>query len=846
MDFKAKRAILVFTTLVALTTSLTCPADDIQRPPRRVQTAPVLNEAFVEFRVTKTRGSGFYRVMVDEQERPYIDVGQALSHWLDMKPDCQMPRLYCQADMPGTQQKIWIDGEQGQMAGPDSTVIELAPGELVVQEQHLWLRYDAWPRWLPITTDWTLYTYTLGFHPNFPLLQDLKTAREKQRRQQLSQRSEREMLRHTEPVTPAEPYRAEGRYRVVLGRSDREDSDESEFSYEGVADAWQGTLRVAGSAAAGDEHLSPDFWRYRQLRRPHYYLLDVGYTQSDTSILFPVFLVKDGVRFNRLETSEGAGEFEYTDHTQPGTEIDVLRNGFYQQTLVADADGFYQIDRLFVSGGDRITLRYYFQDGSRAEKIIQIAPDGGQIIAKGQYDVQLLSGKLVIDDSPVHRAGVRYGLTDNLSGGLHAFQFDNAGQPDTLMKLDLAWRPFYGLNLLYEQLNSEDSRDYVARADLTALPGQHVRIDWRELADNSPLLNFPYLRDPARSLHTVAYDVRVSRWSLFTEYKSLDDAWNSSLNLDYRLSNRFGLFYENATQRAVDDQMSRENHLGLVMMPRQRQFIEARRSWLNGQNSWSVTYRHQGGLDNPWDVSVLTTRTVDNELNFSGAVTWRASRKLSLSLTSSKEATIAYIAWQDVISTSPGPRYWDEFATGTLTGRVVAPATAAGKSPQPLANVRVRADIKTAMTDKYGYYEIHGIPSNQRVVVYVDKNSLDATLAPVEEKQVLYFRPGTRIHYDPELTWTAGLDGYLETAELLPPGVAIDIIRDSDQKLIATVPVEEDGFFLAEGLTPGHYMLNLTGVDHPPAALAVDLTPETDWLSDLRWAWPAGHGKANN
>jgi|GEM_PF-6244226 len=60
---------------------------------------PQLVEAFIEIRVTKTRGSSFYRVMVDEQERPYLDVVDVFERWFDMNADCQIERFYCQAVM---------------------------------------------------------------------------------------------------------------------------------------------------------------------------------------------------------------------------------------------------------------------------------------------------------------------------------------------------------------------------------------------------------------------------------------------------------------------------------------------------------------------------------------------------------------------------------------------------------------------------------------------------------------------------------------------------------------------------------------------------------------------------
>ena len=69
-----------------------------------------------------------------------------------------------------------------------------------------------------------------------------------------------------------------------------------------------------------------------------------------------------------------------------------------------------------------------------------------------------------------------------------------------------------------------------------------------------------------------------------------------------------------------------------------------------------------------------------------------------------------------------------------------------------------------------------GIAPYQKLITKVNPVTLDATVAPEKEFDVVYFRPGTHITWNPKLLWTAGMDGTIEGLETVTPDMIIEAI----------------------------------------------------------------------
>ena len=150
-----------------------------------------------------------------------------------------------------------------------------------------------------------------------------------------------------------------------------------------------------------------------------------------------------------------------------------------------------------------------------------------------------------------------------------------------------------------------------------------------------------------------------------------------------------------------------------------------------------------------------------------------------------------------------------------------------------MEGVLVKAGSKKGITDQDGFYKITGLPTDQRVEVQIDLGTLDIGMMPKQEEEIIYFRPGTYITYNPELMANIGLDGYLNLKKEIPAEASFDVIRASDQTVLMTVFIESDGFFIIEGLVPGNYLLKLKGVFEIPKNYPLELKDGDVWLSGV-------------
>lgn len=801
-----------------------------------------IQEGYVVIRVSKYRGSLFYRVMINEEEMPYIDIQGALETWLDLTADCKIGRKYCQTTLRPTQKIYWLDAKSLQMGNSDDGVIDIPADAIIERENKIWLRYDLWPQWLPMKTNWTMQSYILGFYPNFPSLVELKETRKNNRKILQAQKEKKEDMEKIVPIMPAAMSAIQARYRLQYDRSSSSDETNVLGDYDLMVDLMGGTFITGGhrdvvldaSNEVTENEGDTDYWRYTFRNKKHFSLLEFGDTWYKSSLLVPSVIVSDGVQLNRLEREHGAGKFELSDRTRPGTEIDVFLNGFLLKTIIVGHDGLYTIEEQYVSGGDYINLRFYFPDGSEREDVIRIAPDNALILEPGEWDTQLITGDT--DAGQFNHAGLRLGTGFSSSIGVHAYEFPVTDGSDPAYGLDAAWRPFNSLSLSWERLYFEHGEDYTVRADYTGIPLNTFQIEHQSIHTESPLYAMSSTQLQSTDLWKLRHFFRYDGWSWRGEYiDSVErDAFNASLNK--RFNQKYSSYVETQNEWNDEQRFLDYKKVGVTYTPDKSTMVDINRGWTPETTTWSINYRLQkGGKSRNWDLNLHAIYTEGGSTE-SATILWRLSRNMSTSFTASNDEFHVRFIWTDIIAQKPGPAFWDEFGTGTLAGTLLMPKTD-GEPPQPYKDIIVRADTKRAKTNEKGEYAITGLPPDQRVAVSVDDTSLDASVVPEQDIVVAYFRPGTRIDYNPKIVWTIGIDGYLIHTIPIPEEAAIKIVRHQDNKLIKTVAVESDGFFIAEGLSAGKYVLYLTDVENPPPPLNIVIPAGSDWVSNINWQW---------
>ncbi|HOW16986.1 MAG TPA: hypothetical protein PK443_04655, partial [bacterium] len=176
-------------------------------------------------------------------------------------------------------------------------------------------------------------------------------------------------------------------------------------------------------------------------------------------------------------------------------------------------------------------------------------------------------------------------------------------------------------------------------------------------------------------------------------------------------------------------------------------------------------------------------------------------------------------------------------------GKVMSPEQE-GVEPYPIEGATINVGTRNAVTDDKGEFLITAISPYEKFMATVEPNSLDASVTMEKEFEVVYFRPGTAIVWNPQLISTVGVDGIVLSDEEIGPDVVVEAQRLSDGAIVSTGKVESDGFFIIEKLTPGGYRFKLLGYNKEVVPIEVEIPRGTSWMSGINWDLTKGRVEA--
>jgi hypothetical protein len=404
-------------------------------------------------------------------------------------------------------------------------------------------------------------------------------------------------------------------------------------------------------------------------------------------------------------------------------------------------------------------------------------------------------------------------------------------EQSTLSEAYFAWRPFYGLYLMFESLLSEQGTDYAVQSEISYFFPLNIKFEAHQLTEESPLLSF-YLDDKKTTeFKRISYNISINRWLWQVEVTDTLEKQVLSNNITRYFNPDFFMFVENEQSQVKEEDALQENRIGAEYNFGDHNFKLAR-TFGDVENSWSLGYRLQSQQKRSWNWGFSLIKPDEDEMRFLASISWRPTPQIKTGARRQTESTSVWASWSDIIAVDPGPDTWDEFASGTLSGQVISPSID-GQESFPMEGIVVKAGSKKGITDKNGYYKITGLPTEQRVQVQIDAGTLDVGMMPEQEEELVYFRPGTQITYHPKLIKSIGLDGYLNLKQEIPEEASFDVVRVTDQTVVLNIPIESDGFFIIEGLIPGKYLLKLQGVSTVDKTFPLDLKEGDIWLSEV-------------
>ncbi|HOW16346.1 MAG TPA: hypothetical protein PK443_01400, partial [bacterium] len=653
MIFKKR---LIFCFALLLSTTVLCQDDGILEP---VLSDPKFNEAFIMVTVTSNRGNSFYRVLTDDQERPYLDIEEFLSKYLDLTDvKCNFSRRYCQGTLQPSKNIFWIDGKNLRYGDyEEGTVKEPLPDDaFITQEGKCWLRYDLWEKWLPLTSTWDLRSYYLSVIPEFKLLFDRQRMREQEKERAEAYKKEKELIDKAELIEPESKFRPEFKYHLSLRKRPQE-SIGADFNYDLNIDVLKGTLQTGGPVTYDDKEVTAKmpYWTYTWRKKSWFDLMEFGNTTfEEAALMIPNITAKNGFRFDSREIIYGTGKIDINERAIPNAQVDLYRDGIYMGTTIAGPDGRYNFNDVVVDGQSRVIAKIYYPDGSEDIKEIVMSDDNGMILEQGEFEERVFTGETLY--GRFNYAALRFGVLDEATIGLSPIKFPDTDRASFMG--DLAFRPFPSISFLGQALFTGRNIDRSFRINTTLLYPNFIQFEHRYYDTETPLFlrNFRDLGE----YWAVRHSLGIGRFQFLNEYEQDFEQRSVSAEVIYNFSRLFKPFVEfrETFPKISANQISTRTGIDFILGD--NTVFEAVRTWIKPYsiNSLSLILRDPYA-NRGWNITASFS-IPDKKIkgSFVGDIAYRITRNITVGALVRDKYFGFHLDLDGILSPSPGPEIW--------------------------------------------------------------------------------------------------------------------------------------------------------------------------------------------
>lgn len=805
-------------------------------------------ESYLDLRVSQNVNNSYYKVYVDENEDPYINIRDFLANYLgfsDIK--CDRVKLYCDSKMPPNDTLFWISGKTGEFGNSESSKSEqFDRAAITVIKKEIWIRYDVIGKWIPIDVNWMLDAYILEMNPKFVLLFDRKIEREELLKKLKTMQMKKETEQKREIIESDEDFNAVARLKTGISGGTKSSSN-TNLGYDVTLDLLGGTGQFGQAFTfpfSTKRTIGTPYGTYGFKNQKYFYLMEAGTTNFEiTPLLLGSIQTDYGFRFDsRNKSEQREGKVSITDLAPKGTEIDLYVDNYYISTAIVGDDGRYTFPEVIANSNSAVVLKIFYPNGLEEEKKINITKDGGNKLPMGQFEERVFIGKLKSDASNDNKnkvfyyTALRYGVLHNLTLGVSPMLLPNENHVTPMF--DTCFMPFYWMNFLGQAMYSNGGIDRAFDINLLLLEPNFIQFEHKYYNVDSSIDDIV-----AGEYWALKHQVNFSGWSFGETYehtskdrkitalvrKAITKKMRASIlgnTTSYHNSSTVAALY--SVETALDFDFYANGRLGIS------------RVWSSGDSQSYITYDRRpdeevGGID----VKLKFSITDSGHKNLSTELSYKITEKLKLGITLQNQyiSGAASLSWDTVIGGKNSPDLPDKYDYGTISGRILD-TREKGKDGKgvPIDGVILNVGSETGTTDENGYYKITNIPTETVLTARIEANSLEGTLAPENEKDFIYFRKGSQIKWCPKVVPTIGLDGYLDVNGGVDEGVKMEAIRLSDYTVIATSEVDTgDGFFVLEKLTPGKYQLVLSWPGRKIKPIEINIKKTAEWITGARW-----------
>ncbi len=794
--------------------------------------APELYEEFVEFITGFGKGTHFYSVQMDEEERPFVNIKDLFENWYDMPVTCQPDGMRCQGIRYPEEFIYWIDAHQLQ-AGSNiegSETVMYNADELVFKDGNIWLRYDAFPKWIKVNSNWTLFRYGLSIIPEFMTLKQQKVKRVLDRKKYEYQKAEVERIKKVEPRESPSEKALEMKFGGNMSFQKGNPIEKSGF-FNLLSDIGKGTLRINSTIDGEDMKPHFDGFRYDTFDLEDFHHMEFGDSHTFTSLLTSSKALKNGFKIETSEATNAAGKFEYWDTFRPETEVDIFKNGLLLYTEKTDKSGNFHLPEQLAAGNDVFMFKLFYPNGQQETRMVRIAPDNSKLLKPGDWNLYGAAGSS--DAGSLISGNARVGISDHFSVGAHINRLKGDEYKENALSFDATWRATDNLNFQYEAMLLDNERYQTLSMYYTGLNNQQL------------IVNMFDVKKPKGAGERILPKSGTIDNLITVDHSASVFQWNLSSALRY-LPGNISLF-QSATRRLTRQISTKVDVMTTYNKEEKIQSTAALTGFVKiiGGNDLTLTWdtvaqklaagtrmRFRDPVDNSWDVSIGLNWSEGEPITKNIGAAWRYKDNLELGMTTDGETYSLQLKWQQTFSNIKRNLAFKHFGSGSVYGKVMSPPDEDGIRT-PIEGFKVFADGRPGITNEEGVFQIDGLATDSKIVIRYDNNSLDVSYTLTSDLDAVTLRPGTRVVLTPEIVNSVGFDGvYLAQAEI-PENAEIVIFDIKKNREVKSIKLETDGFFITEQLSSGSYELRFTNVENPPQPYKLEIPPGTDWIGGL-------------
>lgn len=771
--------------------------------------------AHIEVRLGNV-GDGFYRVMMDETETPYLPVEKTIFYLLEVTGGCY--ETQCEAFLPqdATHESppFLVDFVQSQCYRSTSQPQAI---KLLNVEGEWFIHWYSLHACLPIELDWYIDDYRLTIKRHFKSQSDLEEEIQKLRRDSREKAKQLEKLRQQQTVEPLDKIGFSTRVSTTAIYD-----NENDGTLHLLSDSLLSTENTLSRVSIDSREENPVvYYNLAMNTNDELGTLEVGHVLLDGGLYSKPVSLEHGFYYTNRTKAPEFGTLQLERTTQPNISVDVLINGIYRRTYQSDDFGYFVIEETNITPGDTLTFRYYLAKGVWLEEEIVVAGLEDSFLPQGQWRTELIAK---LDGGKVGATNLEYGMGDYFTLGATLL----TSEEEKLLGLQARYLPAHWMawNIGWIQ----QTRRIPIEIDALLNNRQSLIIEI-DKTDN--------FTTDAAVYDAINYNFSLGRYTSNINFRREKSQYLTSARISTKIANSLFLSAES------DYTYHRKNN-----NKEMRSSLELAKSGFE-DTSWNLrgTWDQDGDLEhasaslrnicrdcwlNYWQyfdqiTSDLSANYRSNYFDLSASLEARFNSHLRMKLfgsldTYGMEFTGEFGARSHFDQDVGQWLDWSKYSFAKVTGKVT------DQQGQPIENAVLQVLDQYATSNEHGEFVFEQVPARDNLSIYIDEGALDLNLTPKRNPILVNTRQAGITRVSIVLVASFGLDGTIDGP--IQPNSYIHF-KHIGKGLEYSSSVESDGFFMVEGLLKGAYIITLENGDKKTVMQAY-LTSDF-WLSNLEY-----------